>query len=386
MATKTYSMQTRALSKKQAQAQRIRSFLSKYKIKFDVTENYIDLRKMSENYNMNIIPIADIGEAVSSLLGPSSITRLSIDPRPNNKVPKFDWVHIDHTAVLAKFQRDASTLHIAEIIKLFDEGTIIVPCSVKLVMPDGTFYYLLWDGHHTVRVLERLGWSHVPMWFTEFVVADENNLEKDLEALVRKAGKCFLTINSTGKKGLTQYDNHLIRTDIKDPEAVAINGILHANGCELKHSASAKSPGDIGHVVNTYRAYDLTQATTGVKGIYLSKALKFHRTIWPREKINSVLMRSMAMLYFYTEQETGILLDPGFDKEMGNILQKIYGFAGAVTGTEKEAAGLRKAYMDAFKVSADIPSVVLAGLILTYNKHGSNTYRLAQPAFTYPVD
>ena len=177
----------------------------------------------------------------------------------------------------------------------------------------------------------------------------------------------------------------MIRVDTFDPIAMAIDGILKANGCTVKHSASAKAPGDISHVLNLYKAYDLVQSSSGVKGIYLSRALKFHRSTWPKEKINSVLMRSLAMVYYFTEEQTGDYLPSSFDLELGRILKTIYGFAGAVTGTEKEEAGLRKAYKDFAKVNSDIPVVVAAGLILTYNKHSSNEHKLAQPAVTFPV-
>jgi len=96
-------------------------------------------------------------------------------------------------------------------------------------------------------------------------------------------------------------------------------------------------------------------------------------------------MRSLAMVYYFTEEQTGVYLPSSFDLELGRILKTIYGFAGAVTGTEKEEAGLRKAYKDFANVNSDIPVVVAAGLILTYNKHGSNEHKLAQPAITFPV-
>ena len=380
-----FTLNSKPLSTKQAQEQRIRKFLSNYKKSFDMTEDYIDLRSMSNNHYLGIIPSKEIGEGIDAILGPSSIPSGSVDPRSILQVPKFDWIPINETAVLAKFQRDVSANHILEIERLFKEDTIIVPCAVKLTLPDGTVWFLIWDGHHTLRVCQRKGWSHVPMWYTEVNIAAGDNLGDALKALIQKAGERFLVINSSGKKGLTQYDKHLIRVDTFDPIAMAIDGILKANGCTVKHSASAKAPGDISHVLNLYKAYDLVQSSSGVKGIYLSRALKFHRSTWPKEKINSVLMRSLAMVYYFTEEQTGDYLPSSCDLELGRILKTIYGFAGAVTGTEKEEAGLRKAYKDFAKVNSDIPVVVAAGLILTYNKHSSNEHKLAQPAVTFPV-
>lgn len=397
--TVAFTLNSKPLSTKQAQEQRIRKFLSNYKKSFDITESYIDLRSMSDNHYLGIIPSREIGEGIDAILGPSSIPRLSIDPRspsdcqidptvsavsPYN-IPKFAWIPIDLAAILAKFQRDVSALHIADIAKLFKEDTIIVPCAVKLTLPDGTVWFLVWDGHHTLRVCERKGWTHVPMWYTEVNITAEDNLEESLKALIQKAGERFLIINGSGKKALTQFDKHLIRVDTFDPTAVAIDAILKANGCKVKHAASAKAPGDISHVLNLYKAYELVQSSSDSKGIYLNRALKFHRSTWPKEKINSVLMRSLAMVYYFTEEQTGVYLPSSFDLELGRILKTIYGFAGAVTGTEKEEAGLRKAYKDFANVNSDIPVVVAAGLILTYNKHGSNEHKLAQPAITFPV-
>ena len=123
----------------------------------------IDLRTMSQNYSNGIIPNKDIGEAINAVLGPSAIPRLSVDPR-NLSVPQFAWAPMDDVGIDPRFQRDVAPNHVEKIEADFQADMIIVPCAIK---DPKTGKYLLWDGHHTSRVCERMGWSHIPVWFTE---------------------------------------------------------------------------------------------------------------------------------------------------------------------------------------------------------------------------
>jgi hypothetical protein len=90
----------------------------------------------------------------------------------------------------------------------------------------------------------------------------------------------------------------------------------------------------------------------------------------------------MAPLYQRTELDTGVLLPPAFDVELGNILKSNYGPADVV---HDETTGFKAQYINHFGSLAGHPEVVTSGLILTYNKHGKGGFKLAQPEATYPV-
>lgn len=366
------------ISKTKQKEQRIRVLLSNYTIPFEIEDSAIDLRTMAQNYPNGVIPNKDIGEAVAAVLGPAPVPRLSVDPRLLN-VPKFAWVEMDDIAIDTRINRDVSPGHIAKIESLFQSDIIIVPCAIKDPVSGK---YLLWDGHHTTRVCERYGWTHMPVWYTEAVIDSKHSIEEATKILILKAGKSFLIINKTGKRPVNRYDEHMISVAIGEPQSIIVQNICNANNVNVKRSSRQANAGDISHIDHLYGAYHLVQASSGIKGIYLARALKFHRTTWPKEEIRAIVMLGMARLYQQTEVQTGLLLPQTFDDELGRILRKLYGPAEAV---HDETSGFKKQYSDHFGSLAGHPEVVTSGLILTYNKHGKGGHKLAQPESTYPI-
>lgn len=364
------------ISKTKLKEQRIKNFLSSYKTPFDITDNYIDLRTMGDNYTNGIIPNKDIGDAVSAVLGPSLIPRLSVNPRQLKNIPKFTWVPMDNIAIKPIFQRDVISNHVNTIEQKFTPGSIIVPCAVKDPYSD---LFLLWDGHHTTRVCERQGWSEMPVWYTEALIDDEHSLEEASKILIKHAGQSMIMINKTGKRPLGRYDEHMISVECGYSEAIVIQNICDANNVKIKRAS--KQAGEISHIEHLYGAYNLT-SPMGVKGIYLARALRFHRAIWPNEEIRGIVMFGMARLYHQTEIQTGVLLPQTFDDELGEILKEQYGPSEAV---HDEKTGFKAQYISHFGSLAGHPECVTAGLILTYYKHGSNKFKLAQPENNYPV-
>jgi hypothetical protein len=364
------------LSKTKLKEQRIAKFLAPYAIKFEMEDSYIDLRTMAENYPNGVIPNKDIGEAVAAILGPSPFPRLTVDPQLLN-VPKFAWVPMDDIAIDPRFQRDVMPNHIAKIEALFKADTIIVPCAIKDPVSGK---YLFWDGHHTTRVCERQGWTHMPVWYTEAQIDDSHSLEEATKILVSHAGNSMITINKSGKRELSLYDAHMIGVDCGHSEPVIVQNICNANKVRVRKQST--KAGDISHINHLYGAYNLVQSSSGIKGIYLARALNFCRTTWPKEIIQPIVMLSMARLYQHTEMQTGVLLPQTFDVELGNILKKLYGPAEVV---HDEQTGFKKQFIVHFGSLAGHPEVVTSGLILTYNKHGKGKFKLAQPEATYNV-
>jgi hypothetical protein len=364
------------ISKTKLKEQRIKNFLSNYQIKFEIEDSYIDLRAMSENYPNGIIPNKDVGDAVSSVLGTSPIPRLSVDPKKLN-VPQFTWAGMDDIAIKPSFQRDVMPNHIAKIESLFKADTIIVPCAVKDPVSGK---YLLWDGHHTTRVCERQGWTEMPVWYTEANIDNEHSLEEATKILIAHAGNAMITINKSGKRELSLYDAHMIGVECGHDEPIKVQNICDANNVRIRRSST--KAGDISHINHLYGAYNLVQASSTLKGLYLAKALNFCRTTWPKEEIQPIVMLSMARLYQHTELQTGVLLPPAFDVELGNILKKKYGPAYIV---HDESTGFKAQYIQHHGSLAAHPEVVTSGLILTYNKHGKGGFKLANPEANYQV-
>ena len=360
-----------AMSKTKLKEKRIADFVSKFSHPFDMEDAVIDLRAMAKNYPGGVIPNSDIGRAVDAVLGVSPIPRDSVDPRKLNNVPKFAWVLMELLAIDPRFQRDVMPNHIASIQSKFNEDTIIVPCAVKDPI-SGKF--LLWDGHHTTRVCERMGWTHMPVWYTEADISDSHSVDEALMLLIKHAGNSMITINKSGKKQLSRYDQHMIGVDCGLVEPSIVNNIVKANNCKVVRAS--KDAGDISHVEHLYAAYDLVQASSGIKGIYLARSLKFHRTTWPKEEVRAIMMLAMARLYQQTEMQTGVMLSDSFDTEFGNILKAVYGHS------EKVHMRLKEQFEAHFGSLAAHPVVVTSGLVLTFDKHKKSKVKLAQPEST----
>lgn len=364
------------ISKTKQKEQRIAKFLSNYTVKFDMEDSYIDLRSMAENYPNGVIPNKDIGDAVAAVLGPAPIPRLTVDPTVFN-VPKFAWVAMDDIAIDPRFQRNVMPNHIGKIEPLFKADTIIVPCAIKDPVSGK---YLFWDGHHTTRVCERQGWTHMPVWYTEAQIDNTHSVEEAIKILINHAGNSMITINKSGKRQLGRYDEHMIGVECGHHEPTIVQNICDANNVYIRNKS--KKAGDISHIEHLYGAYDLVQTSSGIKGVYLARSLKFHRTTWPKEEIRPIVMLGMARLYQQTEVQTGTLLPEAFDTELGNILRKVYGPSEAV---HDEHTGFKAQYIAHFGSLAGHPEVVTSGLILTYLKRGKGGFKLAQPESTYPV-
>jgi len=360
------------ISKTKQKEQRIKRFLSQFNIPFEMEDSAIDLRTMSQNFNNGLIPSEAVTEAVNAVLGPAPMPRKSIDPR-NLKVPKFAWVDIDDVAIDPRFQRDIAPNHVAKIEADFQADMIIVPCAI---MDPISKKALLWDGNHTREVCERMGWTHIPVWYTEADINDEHSVEEAIRILVLKAGRSFLTINKKNKRPVSNYDAHMISVECGEPEAITVQRIIDTNNCQVKRVSN--KAGDISHIEHLYGAYDLVQASSGIKGIYLSRSLKFHRDTWPKEEVRGIMMLAMARFYQHTELQTGVLLPAAFDQEFGAILKKVYG------QSEKVHTRLKEQYETHFGGLAGHPLVVTSGLLLTYLKHGKN-FKVAQPEATYLV-
>lgn len=370
----TNTIKTPKISKTKQKEQRIRVFLQKYQHTFDMKDDAIDLRAMSRNFDNGIIPSKDVTDAVNAVLGAPPMPRKSIDPR-TLKVPKFEWVDIDDVAIDPRFQRDIAPNHVAKIEADFQADMIIVPCAIKDSV-SGKF--LLWDGNHTRETCERQGWSHIPIWYTEADINDQYSLDEATKVLILHAGRSFLTINKKNKRQVSRYDEHMISVECGEPEAVLVQNIVNANNCTIKR-ASTKS-GDISHIEHLYGAYDLTQTSSGIKGIYLARALNFHRATWPKEEVRGIMMLAMARLYHQTELQTSNLLPADFDLEFGNILKQVYGMS------EKVHISLKEQFENHFGSLAAHPVVVTSGLVQTYLKHGANGHKLAAPESSFPVN
>lgn len=349
-----------AHSKNLSVKQRIANWLSKFTHTFEVDKTAIDLRDMVNNYPDEYIPVLDIADGIESVIGISSVTRRSVDPRNLRGVPKFTWITIDEAVVDPRFQRDVAPSHIRKIEHYFDSRMILVPCAIKMKRNDKDVY-CIWDGGHTVQLLIRQGFTHIPVWYTDIDDLTEVEIKDAQNAMISLAGRSFLSINKTFKRPVTGYEEFMILYETHDTDTLKIYNILTANGCQpYRYKRFA---GDVTHFEALWESYDL-QNVSGVKGIYLARALAFHRKNWPKAAIEAEIMRPMAMLYQMCDLELGKMPSAKFDDDLAKYLYNRFGSAEAVQ------EGIKESYAKTFPNGRDnMPIQVVSGLLNIYATH-----------------
>jgi len=340
---------------------RVAAWLARFNRKFDVEKTAIDLRDMVNNYPSFRIPVLDISDGIDAVIGTAPVKRGSVDPRKQKKIPKFLWVSLADLYIDPRFQRDVAPNHIKNIEAHFDSRKIIVPCAVKFVDNAGKVYFCIWDGGHTVQLLIRQGWTHVPVWYTDVDDLSPSELLEAEEAMIGLAGRSMISINKTFKRPLGGYDEFMILWETKDMDAMSMMSIMKANGCQpYRYKRQA---GDVTHFEALWEIYDL-QNSAGIKGSYLGRALAFHRQHWPKAAIEAEIMRPMAMIYQMCDLQLGKMPSSEFDADLGKYLISKFGSA------EAAQEGIKASYEAAHPNGRDKHAVqVVSGLLNIYAKH-----------------
>lgn len=361
-----------------------------YKITFDTAIDAIDLRTMAENYGgkRGIIPLNDIQQLLRIMLGAKYGTNV-FNHDPSNGVlsqqmdasinPQFKYVDWDEMYLWTLFQRDVMPNHIKSIYNDFDPSCVIVPCAIKVTV-NGKVHYCIWDGHHTLQVCRLQGYNKFGIWFIDIDKVPAKvihaagksklpNVVTDAERIqygVWLAGRNMIRINARNKRKLSHYDQFMIEVETEDKRAVAINKILVQNNCVPKRHAGIA--GALTQFRTAIECYELEKASTGTLGLYLDRALQFHRKYWPQSPIILEVFRPLAILYWEAEHVSKKPLDAQFDVELGKLLRKKFGHADGVQVTIKDS------YQEAIKNGDFIEEAgehdrrrVLSGIINLYD-------------------
>jgi len=371
------------LTKKQA----IKKWLGQFKSPFDIKDDAIDLRTMSENYSNGIIPLEDIHQTVSVAAGGALDSDIEHDynPEGDKTSPQFKYVEWDKLFLWTLFQRDVAPNHILKIIRSFLRSCVSVPMAVKFTI-DGKEYYCVWDGHHTLQSMRFKGYNKFPIWFIDIDDVDLADIENAgfagddqgrIEYGVWLAGRNMVNINAKIKRVLHPYDQFMIERDTKDARALAMTNILNKNNCTPKRHATMA--GAFTQIKSGIECYELADAY-GNKGQFWDRALNFNRSNWPGMHCVLEVFRPMTYLYQLANTQ-GLVLDEHFDTELANALIERYG----------DAESAQEAIKDSYEIairdkqgSGNLLTVhkdqVLAGLINIYNQ---DVGRIALPPAEY---
>jgi hypothetical protein len=333
--------------------------MSNYAVPFNVSKGYIDMRTMSQNYPSKVIPWQDINNLLDIVIGAPAVKRCSVDPTADpNYTVHLEWVTMSRFGILSEIQRDMIPEHVYEIDIDFDGKKI----SVVLAMEDPvTGLICPFDGHHTLRVLDRQGWDRAPV---AILRAPKEMIEQDSQEarkyLMRVAGEAFLSINLTHKKGVGGYDQFIIKRDYGDPETIAVDNLLKSYNC--RPVKIAKHQKEISHYNFLWKAWELQDSNLD-KGKYLNLALKFHTELWPAEQVYGATMIGLA-LFFYKCEKHKVKIDKEFFEDLKTALKKSYKLS------KFTHDGYKKAYEAAYEYgTAGDELVVTCGIVHSYNKH-----------------
>jgi hypothetical protein len=364
-------------------------------------EDAIDLRKMAGNFPNGIIPLQDINEAIAIMVSrhidvPETY---DIDPSegavisyPNETTsPRMGYIGWDEAYLWTLFQRDVAPRHITKIYQDFEPTCIIMPCAIKVTV-DGKIYYCIWDGHHTMQVCRLQGYNKFPVWYIDIdhvpLETIENagfgdTPEERIKYGVWLAGTNMIRINSKNKRQLSPYDEFMIKLETRDAEAVSIDNIFTAVGCQpVRRGVKG---GDFSQFRTAEKCYNLADHM-GNKGGAFRRALQVHRDTWKRSPMELEVWRPLCYLH-HNAQTQGITLGADFDNEMVSILINKYG------DPESIQQGIKDSYEKAAATGAgkgelpkDDPNKVMCGFINLYNQHRKVTnYTLPQAEYRWTV-
>jgi hypothetical protein len=320
----------------------VKQFQKKFKVRFDMKDDAIDLRTMSENYENGIVPLDDIAEAIAVLMGPTvNSPYTEYDPSdPNTLSPRFAYVKWHELYLMPIFQRDVITNHIRKIFRAYDPSCVIVPCAIKITI-EGKVYYCIWDGHHTLQVCKLKNYQKFPIWYIDVDAIPQEEIEKAgfgntansrIRYGIYKAGNNMRNINGRIKSPLSAYDNFMIGVETGDQDFVAMMNIYNKYGVVPKrHNVGAYAMSQPKSAEECYNLLD----SHGNKGRFLDRALAFHTKNW-KSPITLEVFRPLAFLYQRAETQ-GFVLDAKFDDELANLLIKQYGDSETVQEKIKES-------------------------------------------------
>lgn len=375
----------RRAAKAMTRKQSIKNWLTKFKEKFEVKEDGIDLRSMAENYDNGIIPLDDIHEGLKVATGLDDI-EYNYNPQTDKHSPQFKYVSWDELFLWTLFQRDVAPNHVMRIIREFLHSCVSVPMAIKITV-DGKAYYCVWDGHHTLQSMRFKGYNKFPLWFVDIDEVDITEVENAgfapttqgrIEYGVWLAGRNMININSKIKRALHPYDQFLIEVETKDARALSMTNILRKNNCIPKRHSGA--PGAWTQIKAGIECYELATRNDEVTGQFWDRAVSFNRVNWPGMSLILEIFRPMSYLYQKAHMQ-GLVLDEQFDKELADALIKRYGDADSAQEAIKESFQ-NAVYNGQGSGNAlnNHREIVMAGLINIYNQ---DVGRIALPPAEY---
>lgn len=372
--------------------QSISAFLRKYEVQFEMKDDAIDLRTMAKNYPNEIIPLEDIFQAVTAVIGPKYLTpKAPYDPSGGAEItykdstvsPRFGYIEWTDSYLWPIFQRDVAPNHVEKIYKDFDPTAVIVPCAIKITLANGKTIYCIWDGHHTLQVCRLEGYTKFPVWYIDVDSIPLSTIENagfgttDADRIAYGAylaGTNMRRINGKNKRPLSPYDDFLIGVETRDAQYMSMMNILRKNNCVPKRHATCE--GAFTQIKSGIECYELAD-TYGNKGQFWDRALKVHRSTWTKAPLTLEIFRPLSMLYHRASIE-GFSLDADFDKELTAMLVKRWG------DPESVQEGIKDSYSVAYhdttgtnKLTGNVPEHdkerVLAGIINFYKQSGGKT-------------
>jgi|688.fasta_scaffold196419_2 hypothetical protein len=375
----------------------IRNFLNKFRIKFDVESDVIDLRTMSQNYSHmhGMIPCEDIHQGLVAVIGPNYTNKVNSLYDPSSDLsfsPKFGYVKWDQLYLYSLFQRDIAPKHVLKLFKDWDHTAVIVPCAIKFTWEDKT-YYCIWDGHHTVQTAKLMGYTEFPIWYIDIDGIDSNvitsaGFTNDEDGRIKYgcwlAGRNMIRINATNKRGLDHYDKFMILLDTLDAKAIMMNRIVTTTGCAPKRKA--KTAGSWTQINSGEECYDLTLGNgLPSNGVFWQHALEFHRRVWPSAALELEVFRPMS--YLYQAFNIGnYVIDAQFDTELENILVTKYG------PPESVQKAIKVSYENAVinnlgrgQLLKNDREIITNGLINLYNQNCGRIVAIPQAVYVWSV-
>lgn len=296
------------------------TFMKRFKVPFHLNETFIDTEDMSKNYADGLIPIVDLADATTAVIGPWR-GRINQAFKMSNLTPRFELVPKDRVYSHPAFNRDTSPGHCLKLENDWLDQFATAGLGLKLPETYGGIV-LNCDSTHTGVNRIRKGVTELPFWLAD--VPDQGDRDSTLKYALHVAGHLFLCVNVINKRGCDIFDQHKIKVACKIHPAYIIDAKISQTNTFVKRGG-AKMPNAIHNLNEVYDTFKLDEHSSQ-PGTLLVTVLNWFTRNWRRQSVDGCLCTSFAMV-LKENAECGITWDQQQMDQVASVLRSKFGNA-----------------------------------------------------------
>ena len=266
------------------------TFMQRFTKPFHLDSSFIDTEDMSKNYTDGLIPLVDLADAVTAVIG-TWRGRVNRAFQMVSLVPRFENVKKNKIFSHPAFNRDTSPGHCLKLERDWLDQFATAGIGLKLPEIYGGIV-LNCDSTHTGVNRIRMGMTELPFWLSD--VPDQGTYADTLQYALYIAGHLFLSVNVINKRGCDIFDQHKIKVACHIYPAHVIDAKISKTTAFVKRSGT-KIAGAIHNLNEVYATFDLDK-NSDTPGRLLETTLNWFTRNFLHQSVDGCLCTSFAMV------------------------------------------------------------------------------------------